>query len=177
GDAANSAKSEVERLTALSALETQALASRAKELVPALSSLLDDKSAKLRSSAAALVSRLGGEASALTPKIAALLEDSETAQAAIQAFTTLGAHAKAAVPALIEKLRTTSSDEVRGHIVQALAGIGTAAKDAIPVLESITAAGGTLARSARDALAKIRGECSAGRTRRRPMSEEPLGPD
>lgn len=153
--ATNTEKPEAERLESLAYLQLRTLGSKPEGVVPGLTKLLDDTSPQIRASAAMIVARFGDKAGPAIPKIVSLLDESENAGVAVAALGQLGADAKKAVPALVEKLQSAKSDDVKENVINALAVMGTAARDAIPALEAAAAAGGDLASRAKAAIAQI----------------------
>ena len=90
------------------------------------------------------------------PRIAGALENEQLCPIAVEVLTAMGPAAKEAVPALVEKLRSTDDPELRREIHLALASIGPDAKAAVPVLiENLSDENPKVRSSAAYALGKI----------------------
>ena len=97
--------------------------------------MLGEKSGPNRSAAADALGKIGPEAKAAAPELAALLQDSDSnvSEAALTALAQIGTEAKLAVPVLT-KLLKNEDRRVRLRAFQALCTIGPTAREALPGL-------------------------------------------
>jgi HEAT repeat protein len=108
--------------------------------VPVLVEALEDKDDRLRSHAARILGEVGTAARAALPALRAVLADKGAGAAvriaAAEAVWRINADVRAAVPVLIEALKS-KDDQRRSHAASVLREIGAAAVDAAPALREL----------------------------------------
>jgi HEAT repeat protein len=140
---------EDENVRLLAAVACEELGPAAAPAIPALVELLEDRSGSVVPfNAAHALGKIGPEA--ITPKVLELLGDrDETVRHAVAtAVKGVGPGAQAAVPALIESLKTSEDAYAQQALVEALGTVGPAAAAALPLLTAIVSG---LRRESRDA--------------------------
>ena len=113
-----------------------ALAAVGAPAVPALSEALQHTEETVRIEAAYALAQIGDSAESAIPALMERTKDDnvEVRRYLPEAFGSLGATAAPAVPALIEMLDNDADKQARFEAALALAQIGPAASDAVPVL-------------------------------------------
>lgn len=104
--------------------------------VPSLIEVLDHENDDVRVEATYALAQIGNDANTAVPALIARAKDNkvEVRRYLPEAFGSIGANAAPAVPTLIDMLENDDDVQVRFESALALAQIGPAAEDAIPVL-------------------------------------------
>jgi HEAT repeat protein len=149
------------------------IGANAKPAIPALKDTLGDNKKEVVEAAATALGKIGPDGiTTLTNVVKDRKQEVEVRRQAIIALGTAGAHARDAVPALVDILKDATAGpagkakkgdpgapNLRVDAAEALGDIGPDAKDAVPVLEDLASAKGKspLKMAAKDALKKITG--------------------
>lgn len=122
-------KSEDLQVRKKAASQVPNMGARAKEAVPALARMLEDKEEQLRQTAARALQQIGPDAKEALPALTrALNGDRAIRSTIISTMAQMGPEGKAAVPALIERLED-ANEQVRLSAAAALHTIGAAEKE------------------------------------------------
>jgi HEAT repeat protein len=128
-----------------------------------LQAALSDTDAATRVAAAVALWQVTGNAQATVPVLLEEISQYDVPWSAATGFATLGGAAQDAVPRLSEMLKAAPGEQ-QLFAIQALAGIGPAAKEAVPDLEALTTGNDDpeLQEMVRAALRRIQGNNEAG---------------